>query len=177
MFFFGTTFSTAKLVCLVPVILGVVLATYGEYYFTTMGFFLTLLGTFLAALKTIYTNVLQSRSGREIPPKAQSASSALNPQMFLPPRLNLHPLDLLGRMSPLAFMQCVLYAYLSGELSTLFGACTAPGYVLDHWRVLLLLGNGCIAFGLNIVSFTANGRVGALNMTVAGKLSRLLLFN
>ena len=31
-----------------------------------------------------------------------------------------------------------------------------------------LIMNGCIAFGLNIVSFTANKKAGALSMTVAG---------
>lgn len=31
-----------------------------------------------------------------------------------------------------------------------------------------LVMNGCIAFGLNIVSFTANKKAGALSMTVAG---------
>lgn len=35
-------------------------------------------------------------------------------------------------------------------------------------RILVLLGNGVIAFGLNVVSLSANKRVGALNMTVAG---------
>ena len=33
-------------------------STYGDYYFTPVGFFLTLLGTILAALKTILTNVI-----------------------------------------------------------------------------------------------------------------------
>jgi hypothetical protein len=33
-------------------------STYGDYYFTALGFVLTLLGTLLAALKTILTNVI-----------------------------------------------------------------------------------------------------------------------
>ena len=33
-------------------------STYGDYYFTPVGFFLTLLGTLLAALKTILTNII-----------------------------------------------------------------------------------------------------------------------
>jgi drug/metabolite transporter (DMT)-like permease len=41
---------------LVPVVAGVVFATYGDYSFTAWGFILTLLGTLLAALKTIVTN-------------------------------------------------------------------------------------------------------------------------
>ena len=35
--------------------------------------------------------------------------------------------------------------------------------------MLVILGNGVIAFGLNVVSLSANKRVGALNMTVAGE--------
>lgn len=36
--------------------------------------------------------------------------------------------------------------------------------------------NGCIALGLNIVSFTANNQVGALGMTVAGTYLALCTF-
>ena len=37
--------------------------TYGDYYFTAWGLILTLLGTFLAALKTVVTNVIQTGGG------------------------------------------------------------------------------------------------------------------
>ncbi|KXN85609.1 Triose phosphate/phosphate translocator, chloroplastic [Leucoagaricus sp. SymC.cos] len=49
-----------KLISLIPVVAGVGLATYGDYYYTLSGFLLTLLGTFLASLKTVVTNILQS---------------------------------------------------------------------------------------------------------------------
>ncbi len=141
--------------------------TYGDYYFTPLGFLLTLFGTFLAALKTIYTNILQSSPSVSDQP---TAPSSFFTQLFIPTRLNLHPLDLLTRMSPLAFVQCVLYAYYSGEFAHMRTAVAHSGATLSGWWYLLLLvGNGCIAFGLNVVSFTANGKVGALNMTVAGE--------
>jgi hypothetical protein len=38
-------------------------STYGDYYFTAWGLFLTLLGTFLAALKTVVTNLIQTGGG------------------------------------------------------------------------------------------------------------------
>ena len=38
---------------LIPVVLGVGLATYGDYYFTTAGFVLTLLGVILAVIKVL----------------------------------------------------------------------------------------------------------------------------
>lgn len=84
--------------------------------FTAWGFFLTILGTLLAALKTIVTNLIQVG------------------------RLKLHPLDLLMRMAPLAFVQCVIYSYASGELERVreYGALE-----MDRSRVVALLLNAC----------------------------------
>jgi hypothetical protein len=39
---------------------------------------------------------------------------------------------------------------------------------MSVWKGLGLGVNGVLAFGLNVVSFSANGRVGAVSMTVAG---------
>jgi len=41
-------------------------------------------------------------------------------------------------------------------------------------RLIGLLINGCIAFGLNVVSFTANKKAGALSMTVAANIKQVL---
>ncbi|KAI0664144.1 triose-phosphate transporter family-domain-containing protein [Cubamyces menziesii] len=171
----GTTVTSAKLVALTPVMLGVILATYGDYYFTALGLLLTLLGTILAALKTIYTNVLQSSPTKLT---RRSAHTTLASALLLPSPLSLHPLDLLTRMSPLAFVQCVAYAYLSGEFAQIRAGPSFPvesaSSISGRLPLLLLLGNGCIAFGLNVVSFTANGKVGALNMTVAANVKQVL---
>jgi hypothetical protein len=61
------------------------------------------------------------------------------------------------RMSPLAFMQCVIYGYMSGELKRVqrYGALE-----MTRGKATALLLNGVIAFGLNIVSFTANKKAG-----------------
>ncbi|KAI0795512.1 triose-phosphate transporter family-domain-containing protein [Abortiporus biennis] len=258
----GTHVTRSRLMALLPVIVGVVLATFGDYYFTTPGLLLTLLGTILAALKTIYTNVLQAStksSAHAAPPSLPSRPSTYTIynrlyssgpshrkntsnryrqdaftttesshsnfsrhgwlRLLVPPNLGLHPLDLLTRMSPLAFVQCVLLAQLSGELvrlrqftsnttvSFLFNVpasffsytsqnnfntsiidkngtiynCTEPtsNTVASLSRMstsllLTLLMNGFIAFGLNVVSFTANGRVGPLSMTVAANVKQVL---
>ncbi|KZT64408.1 TPT-domain-containing protein [Daedalea quercina L-15889] len=161
---FGTQFTRLKILSLVPVMAGVALATYGDYYFTFLGLLLTLLGTFLAALKTIYTNVLQSS------PNGQRAQCGLLP---VPPRLGLHALDLLTRTSPLACALCLVYAYASGELGEARGAL-APNTPAGCARVMVILGNGVIAFGLNVVSLSANKKVGALNMTVAANVKQAL---
>lgn len=77
-----------------------------------------------------------------------------------------HPLDLLMRMSPLAFIQCVIYGWYTGELEHVraYGATQ-----MTSTKAVALLINGVIACGLNIVSFTANKKAGALTMTVSAK--------
>ena len=119
----------------------IIFSTYGDYYFTLWGLILTLIGTGLAALKTVVTNQIQTGGGG---------------------RLRLHPLDLLMRMSPLAFIQCVMYAWYTGELERVrkYGAKEMTGT-----KAVGLLVNGVIAFGLNVVSFTANKKTSALTMS------------
>ncbi|GAA94562.1 uncharacterized protein L969DRAFT_73900 [Mixia osmundae IAM 14324] len=140
-------FPIRTYVSLIPVVAGVGFATYGDYSFTAWGFILTLLGTVLAAMKTIVTNLI------------------------LVGRLKLHPLDLLLRMSPLAFVQCVFFSYWTGELARVreYGATQ-----MDTGRAVALLINGVIAFGLNVVSFTANKKTSALTMTVAANVKQVL---
>lgn len=140
--------------------------TYGDYYFTTFGFLLTLLGTLLAAIKTIYTSIIQSS-----PSSSSQPSSSF--RYLVPPRLQLHPLDLLTRMAPLAFIECVILSHMSGELEQMRQWSTQE---LTPWTAVALGLNGVIAFGLNIVSFTANKKAGPLSMTVAGTLTHSLDF-
>jgi hypothetical protein len=106
-----------------------------------LGFLLTVLGTFLAAVKTVVTNRVQVG------------------------RLKLHPLDLLFRMSPIAFIQTIFYSYLSGELSRVQQYMATE---MTTGMYLAVLFNGILAFMLNVVSFTANKQAGPVTMTVAG---------
>ncbi|KAK7042465.1 TPT domain-containing protein [Favolaschia claudopus] len=149
--FFGAQSSYSKKISLIPVVAGVGLATFGDYYFSYAGLLLTLFGAILAALKTIFTNVLQT-------PSAKTAG--------LPHFSN--PFELLFLLSPLALVQCTLMAYATGELHRV------RDYSLSSLKLIALLLNGCIAFGLNVVSFSANRRVGALSMTVAANVKQVL---
>jgi len=129
------------------------MATVGDYSYTAMGFFLTVLGTVLAAVKTVVTNRIQVG------------------------KLKLHPLDLLLRMSPLAFVQTVIFSWMKGELDEVVSWCKTE---ISYKLVLALTVNGIIAFLLNYVSFTANKKTSALTMTVAGKSPKYtltMLFN
>ena len=160
------------------VILGVCLATYGDYYFTAWGFVLTLFGTVLAALKTLATHEIQTASivARPInahprlyclptPFGATTINLAPLPR-FRRHHLQMHPLDLLTRLSRLAAVQCVIYAYIFGEMDYVRQWSLRPTNTAR--QIILLSGNGVIACALNIVSFEANRRSGALAMGVAG---------
>ncbi|KAI9299906.1 triose-phosphate transporter family-domain-containing protein [Cunninghamella echinulata] len=145
--FLQKSYSRMIYLSLCPVVLGVGFATIGEFDYTVIGFLLTVLGTILAAVKTIVTNRVQVG------------------------RLKLHPLDLLLRMSPLAFIQCVFYAYATGELERV-REFSSTNMTFNLATGLLI--NGILAFALNIVSFTANKKTSALTMTVAGNVKQVL---
>ncbi|TPX35672.1 hypothetical protein SmJEL517_g01927 [Synchytrium microbalum] len=150
---------------LIPVILGVALATYGEYEIKTwMGVVLTFLGVLLSAFKGLVTNILLVGS------------------------LNVQPIELLYRMSTLAFMQSVAMAYVSGEVAgyriyvqTLLQKATYAEQMGGTSKelslsslYLALFFNAVLAFVLNIASFSANKKTSALSMTVAGNVKQVL---
>lgn len=164
----GATVSPTKILSLLPVVAGVGFTTYGDYYFTYWGLVLTLFGTFLASLKTIATNVLQNGIPERRSMVDDKSTRKMTGRMGML-GLKLHPLDLLGRMCPLAFIQCVIYGWVSGELDGVsrFGASH-----MDSGRLFALCINGMIAFGLNVVSFTANKKSGPLSISVAGSSPR-----
>jgi hypothetical protein len=86
--------------------------------------------------------------------------------------LKLHALEILLRMSPLAAMQSLLYAYLTGEV-TLFRSYVQSGS-FTRPVAAALLGNGLLAFLLNISSFQTNKLAGALTITVCGNVKQCL---
>lgn len=141
---YASIYSAATYIALVPVIVGVMLASYGDLTATSLGFFMTLLGTLLAAVKTVTTNRLQTAG------------------------LHLSALELLHRMSPIACVQSLIVAYITGEFDHF-----EPNH-LGTKGLLVLLANGIIAFGLNVASFEANKRSGALTMTIAANIKQVL---
>lgn len=75
-------------------------------------------------------------------------------------------------MSPLAAMQSLLYAYASGELQQVH-TFAVEGF-FTHRLMLVLLGNGLLAFALNVISFQSNKLAGALTLTVCGNIKQSL---
>ena len=146
--YYSRTYSITTYLSLIPIILGVALATYGDYYFTPLGFVLTLLGVILAALKTIASNRLMTGT------------------------LALPALEILLRMSPLAALQSLLYSISSGE-SHDFVALVQAGQ-LTSAQSLALAGNGVLAFLLSVASLHTNRLAGALTITVCANLKQCL---
>ena len=85
--------------------------------------------------------------------------------------LALSPLEGLLRMSPLACVQALICAFLSGEVSA-FMRDHPAGPERSLW--LTVAGNGILAFVLNISSFSTNKHAGALTMTVCGNVKQCL---
>lgn len=132
----------------VPIVIGVAMAFYGELSITSIGVFYTSLCVVLAALKAVVGGELLSGD------------------------LKLHEIDLLSKMCPLALLQIGLMALLSGELSEIMGrwdelaASSAP-------QVILL--SGVLSFSLNVSSFIANKVTSALTLCIAANVKQVLV--
>ncbi|KAL8832749.1 MAG: hypothetical protein Q9191_000086 [Dirinaria sp. TL-2023a] len=141
-------YATATYLSLIPLVLGVSLATYGDYYFTPGGFFLSLLGVILASLKTVASNRLMTGN------------------------LALPALELLLRMSPLASLQSLVYSMSTGEARKFVAFVGVGDLTTGH--CLALTGNGILAFLLSVASLYTNKLAGALTMTVCANLKQCL---
>ncbi|KAI5362787.1 Putative sugar phosphate transporter domain-containing protein [Septoria linicola] len=144
---YGRTYDRETYMSMAPLIFGVGLATFGDYYFTAMGFTLTLLGVVLASVKTVATNRLMTGS------------------------LKLPAMEVLFRMCPLAAIQCLSYAAGSGEISKLRNSTEV---IFTTGFLVAIVGNAAMAFGLNLVSFQTNKVAGALTISVCGNVKQCL---
>lgn len=138
---------STRLVCsLVPVMAGIALASIKSKVSVNgdlIGISLTVLGVMLASLKGISTVSLTAQ---------------------------MHPLELIWKMAIPASLQCLLLAWVFGELPLLWNFWqTAP-----LSAELQIAANAMLAMLLNCVSFTAAQKTSALTMTVAGNIKQAL---
>ena len=79
-------------------------------------------------------------------------------------------------MSPLAAGQSLIFAVFAGELPTFSQTMSERSHNASFFPVVLtialILGNGLLAFVLNVASFQTNKMAGALTVTVAGNLKQ-----
>lgn len=148
-FALGKSITPFSALALVPVVCGVVLACYGEMGFSAVGAVLTFTGVLLSAAKGVSTHLL------------------------LVGELALDPFDLLFRMSAMCTLQCIVCAWLVGELAD------ARQFLADHENasgvVLQLASNAALAFGLSYLSLMGNKSTSSLSMSVVGNVKQVVL--
>lgn len=105
-------FTARRILSVVPVIIGVALACYGDMDYTVIGFVYTLSSVILAALKAVVAG------------------------QMLTGTLKLHPVDLLGHLAPLAMFQCICLSIATGEVSAII---RRPELYLTDARPMLLV--------------------------------------
>mmetsp|Transcript_1335 Transcript_1335/g.2532 ORF Transcript_1335/g.2532 Transcript_1335/m.2532 type:complete len:354 (-) Transcript_1335:561-1622(-) len=136
-------FSTRVKLCLAPTLCGVALAAYGEVEFHVIGSALTTLGCFFAALKAVLSN------------------------KFLTGNYKLHPLDLLSRIAPLAFLELIPFIIFMGEAKRL---AVEWQFYMNFRDLSLILASAFAALALNYASFKFSQATSALTVCLAGNM-------
>eukprot|EP00834_Sanchytrium_tribonematis_P007670 NODE_732_length_4354_cov_0.742656.p2 type:complete len:316 gc:universal NODE_732_length_4354_cov_0.742656:3793-2846(-) len=140
---YGKYTSIKTCLSLIPIVVGVMLASYGEINYSWFGLIIVWIGVILSALKGIVTN-----------------------QVMVGP-LKLHPLDAILKLTPLATLQCLIFASFNGEIIRL---CQDPPTL---FLLLMLISNAFLAYLLNMASFTAMRKNGPLSCSVAGNVKQI----
>eukprot|EP01035_Chromulina_nebulosa_P019259 gene19259-25114_t len=148
MTYYRKSFSNSRKWAVIPIVIGVTMAFYGDLSYTFIGAFYTLLCVVLAALKAVVGGELLTGD------------------------LKLHEIDLLSKMCPLALIQIGIISVITGEVSEISSRWSELSTSAAPQVVLL---TGILSFSLNVSSFIANKVTSPLTLCIAANVKQVLL--
>eukprot|EP00539_Tryblionella_compressa_P002471 CAMPEP_0178741724 /NCGR_PEP_ID=MMETSP0744-20121128/5298_1 /TAXON_ID=913974 /ORGANISM="Nitzschia punctata, Strain CCMP561" /LENGTH=388 /DNA_ID=CAMNT_0020394627 /DNA_START=102 /DNA_END=1268 /DNA_ORIENTATION=+ len=145
----GKTFTARRILSVIPLIVGVAMACFGDMTYDTLGFIYTLSCVLLAALKAVVAGEMLTGS------------------------LKLHPVDLLGHLAPLAMIQCICMSVITGEVYEILKRPEL--YLTDLRPMMVVMFSGICSFSLNITSLMTNKLTSPLTLTIAGNVKQVMM--